>query len=60
MSVFTLITKGTFVYLKSKINWCYCFGLIFTVLFIGAAPAEASSRVRTSSTGSFAPGSLGL
>ena len=54
MSVFTFITKGTFVYLKSKTNWCYCFDsieYIFTVLFIGAAPAEASSRVRTSSSG---------
>ena len=47
MSVFTLITVtvtiGVTVF--DSIEW------ILTVLFIGAAPAEASSQVRTSSIG---------
>ena len=54
MSIFAFITKRTFIYLKSiqigvvafdSIEW------ILTVLFMGAAPAEASSLVRTSSSG---------
>ena len=49
MSVFTLITKG----IREQIGVTVFDSIeyIFTVLLIGAAPAEASSRVRSSSRG---------
>ena len=54
LSIFAFITKRTFIYQKSKTNWgCYFDSIecILTVRFMGAAPAEASSLVRTSSSG---------
>ena len=51
MSVFTFISKRTFTVLEKQIGITVLDSIewIFTALFIGAAPAEASSLVRTSS-----------